>query len=175
MTTRAEELYLEAEADIRNNHFHGALQKFEDILYEEPGYAPAHNSIGWLFKTQFDNYKKAEVHFRAAIKADPDYPHPYFHLSVLLFDLERYEELDTHLQACLKKSIIDKSWIFYRYGMLNEMSGRFAEAIVFYERALLHTMNNEKVKDYQADIGRCHIKQNVGRRNRPWISFGRKK
>src|SRR6187549_1297302 len=97
MTTRTEELFLEAEADIRNSNYPEAFQKYEDILYEEPGYAPAHNSIGWIFKTQFDNYKKAELHFHAAIKADPNYPHPYFHLASLLLDQERFAELEKHL------------------------------------------------------------------------------
>lgn len=171
MTTRTEELFLEAEADIRNSNFHEAFQKYEDILYEEPGYAPAHNSMGWIFKTQFDNYQKAELHFRTAIKADPEYPHPYFHLASLLLDLERYEELEKHLNHCLSKRSLDKSWIYYRFGMLNELGGHFHQAIGFYEKALLNTMNNDKIKDYQTDIERCRIKLNVGQHSKPWISF----
>lgn len=175
MTTRTEELFLEAEADIRNSNYPEAFQKYEDILYEEPGYAPAHNSIGWIFKTQFDDYHKAEIHFHAAIKADPNYPHPYFHLASLLLDLERYTELENHLSYCLTLRSIDKSWVYYRYGMLSEMGGNFHKAISFYEKALINTMNNDKVKDYQTDIERCRIKLNVGRYSNPWVNFRRKK
>ena len=175
MTTRTEELFLEAEADIRNSNFHEAFHKYEDILYEEPSYAPAHNSIGWIFKTQFDNYQKAEIHFNAALRADPDYPHPYFHLATLLLDLERYDELHRHLEKCLTIRTLDKSWVFYRYGMLQEMGGHFLHAIGYYEKALLNTMNNDKVKDYQQDIERCRIKLQVGRNAGPWIRFRRKK
>ena len=171
MTTRTEELFLEAEADIRNSNFQEAFHKYEDILYEEPGYAPAHNSMGWIFKTQFDNYKKAEVHFRTAIKADPSYPHPYFHMASLLLDMERYEELEKHLSHCLSVRTIDKGWIYYRFGMLNELVLHFTEAIVFYEKALINTMNNDKVKDYQTDIERCRTKLKLGKPAPSWQRF----
>ncbi len=64
-----EELFLEAEADIKKSAHVDALRKFETILYDVPNHAPTHNSLGWLYKTQFDDYKKAETHFKTAIKA----------------------------------------------------------------------------------------------------------
>src|SRR5580692_531241 len=79
MNTNMEELYLEAEADIKNNNYAEAFKKYENILYDEPDSAPAHNSMGWLYKTQFDDYAKAENHFLTAIKCDSFYPHAYFH------------------------------------------------------------------------------------------------
>ena len=66
MNANSEELYLEAEADIKNNNYAEAFKKYESILYEEPDSAPAHNSMGWLYKTQFDDYAKAENHFSTA-------------------------------------------------------------------------------------------------------------
>ena len=50
-----------------------------------------------------------------------------------------------------------------------------SKAIDFYEKALINTMNNDKVKDYQTDIERCRIKLNVGRYSKVWVSFRRKK
>ncbi|HRI21093.1 MAG TPA: hypothetical protein PLA68_09060 [Panacibacter sp.] len=161
MTTSFEQTYLEAEADIRNSNYHEAFQKYETILYEEPGYAPAHNSMGWIFKTQFDNYEKAETHFRAAIQANPSYPHPYFHLAGLLIDLERYDEVKKLLHACLKVVTIDKAWVYYRYAMLAEINGGYNEAIEQYKKAIINCLNNDKVKDYQADIERCKIKNDI--------------
>jgi tetratricopeptide (TPR) repeat protein len=171
MNTRTEELYLEAEADIRNSNYHEAFQKYESILYEEPDYAPAHNSMGWIYKTQFENYQKAEVHFKAAIASDPLYPHPYFHLASILVDLERFEELKEFLDRCLGIRTIDKSWVYFRFGMVSELHGDYAAAIAWYEKALLQTMNNDKVKDYQADIDRCRTKFQVGQKEKPWFSF----
>lgn len=158
MTTKVEQIYLEAEADIRNNNYHEAFEKYETILYEEPSYAPAHNSMGWIYKTQFDNYAKAENHFKASIAADNYYPHPYFHLASIYFDLDRFEELKKHLEKCLKISILEKAWIYYRFGMMDETNAKYADAIEQYKKAILNSFNNEKIAEYKADIERCQTK-----------------
>jgi tetratricopeptide (TPR) repeat protein len=165
MTNRIEETYLEAEADIRNNNYHEAFQKFENILYEDPSFAPAHNSIGWIYKTQFDNYEMAETHFTAAMKIDPQYPHSYFHLASIYIDQERYAELKRHLDRCLKISTIDKAWVYYRLGMLDEIKGNYEKAMREYKNAILHCFNNDKIKSYQADIERCKTKATIAKEN----------
>jgi tetratricopeptide (TPR) repeat protein len=161
MTSKAEELYLEAEADIRNSNYHDAFQKHESIIYEEPDFAPAHNSIGWLYKTQFDSYEKAEMHFKAAMKSNPLYPHPYFHLATLYIDLERIEDLKKHLEQCLKVVTVEKAWIYYRYAMIDEMKGRYDQAVKQYQKAILHCFSNDKIREYQADIERCKTKKGI--------------
>jgi len=158
MTTSFEQLYLEAEAEIRSNNYHEAFQKYESILYEEPDFAPAHNSMGWIYKTQFDNYQKAEMHFKAAIQADNLYPHPYFHLASIYIDLERFDELKKLLEKCLNIITIEKSWVHYRFGLISEFKNNYEQAIKEYRQAILYCMNNEKIKEYQADIERCKTK-----------------
>jgi tetratricopeptide (TPR) repeat protein len=158
MAINIEEIYLEAEADIKNSAYVEAYKKYETILYEEPNYAPAHNSMGWLLKNQFDDLEKAENHFMAAMKSNPLYPHPYFHYAVLLTDMERYKDLEKHLDKCLKISTIEKPWVNARFGILNELKQNFTEAIGFYEKAILTTLSDEKIKDYKADIERCKMK-----------------
>lgn len=161
MTTQAEQTYLEAEADIRNSNYHEAFQKYESILYEEPGFAPAHNSLGWIFRTQFDNYEKAEMHLKAAIQADPLYPHPYFHLAGLYIDLEKFDELKSLLDKSLTIVTIDKAWVYYRFGMMQEIQSQYESAIAFYKKAIINSISNDKIKDYQADIERCTTKQSI--------------
>ena len=121
MNANSEELYLEAEADIKNNNYAEAFKKYESILYEEPDSAPAHNSMGWLYKTQFDDYAKAENHFLTAMKCDPLYPHAYFHMAALLMDMERFDELRQHLDRCLRVRTIDKSWVYGRCALSEEL------------------------------------------------------
>ncbi|MDB5249570.1 MAG: hypothetical protein JWQ40_3964 [Segetibacter sp.] len=171
MTTRIEELYLEAEADIRNNNFQEAFQKYESILCDDPGYAPAHNSMGWIYKSQFENHEKAERHFRAAIKSDPFYPHPYFHLATVMMDMDRFKELEEHLEHCQEVYTIDKSWVHDRFGMMYEMTCDYANAIKSYQQAILSTMNNDKIKEYQADIERCKIKVDITGNSKRWKWF----
>jgi len=161
MNTNMEELYLEAEADIKNNNFAEAFKKYESILYDEPDSAPAHNSLGWLYKTQFDDYAKAENHFQTAMKGDPLYPHPYFHLAALLMDMERFDELNTHLERCLRVRTIEKSWVYGRYALIEELKLNFDKAVFFFEKAILSSQNDEKIKDYKQDIERCEMKTGI--------------
>jgi tetratricopeptide (TPR) repeat protein len=163
MNTQMEELYLEAEADIKNNNYAEAFKKYESILYDEPDSAPAHNSLGWLYKTQFDDYAKAENHFLTAMKGDPLYPHPYFHLAALLTDMERYDELNRHLEKCLNVRTIEKSWVYGRYAMMEEIKMNFEKAIHGFEKAILGSQNDEKIKDYKQDIERCQMKMEINK------------
>jgi tetratricopeptide (TPR) repeat protein len=153
-------IVFEAEADIKKNAHVDALRKYETILYDEPHHAPTHNSLGWIYKTQFDDYNKAETHFKAAIKSDPAYPHPYFHYAVLLTDMDRYEELKKHLDKCLTISTVDKSWVYYRYAIAAELNMHFDDAINYFEKAILNSLNDEKIKEYQTDIERCKKNRN---------------
>ena len=156
-----EELYLEAEADIKNNAFQDAFRKHQSILYEEPNHAPAHNSLGWLFKNQFDDYSAAEKHFKAAMRADPLYPHSYYHYATLLTDQEKFVELNRHLELCLRIPTIEKSWIHAKRGIMEELNLNFDEAIKNYKKAILISLNDDKIKEYKADIERCKAKQEI--------------
>lgn len=158
MNSKFEELYLEAEADIRNNSYVEAFRKYETILYEEPGNAPTLNSMGWLYKTQIEDYRKAEKFYQACINSNTLYPHAYINYAVLLTDMERFEELKKHLAKCLGVATIDKSMIYLRYGIMEELQLNFDAAIEWYEKAILMTLSDEKIKDYQEYISRCRTK-----------------
>ena len=167
MNTNSEELYLEAEADIKNNNYAEAFKKYESILYDEPDSAPAHNSLGWLYKTQFDDYAKAENHFLTAIKCDPLYPHSYFHIAALLMDMERFDELSLHLEKCLRTRTIDKSWVYGRYALSEELRQRYEKAIYYFEKAILASQNDDKIKDYRQDIERIEMKMEICKKHSP--------
>ena len=161
MNANSEELYLEAEADIKNNNYAEAFKKYESILYEEPDSAPAHNSMGWLYKTQFDDYAKAENHFQTAVKCDPLYPHSYFHIAALFMEMERFDELRSHLDRCLRVRTIDKSWVYGRYALAEEARQNYEKAVFYFEKAIMASQNDEKIKDYRSDIERCQMKTEI--------------
>src|SRR5438105_3203530 len=101
MNAQLVEVYLEAECDIKNNNYIEAFRKYESILFEEPAHAATHNSLGWIYKTQMDDYAKAESHYMAAIKGDPAYPHAYLNYAVLLMELERFNDLDELVERAM--------------------------------------------------------------------------
>ncbi len=162
-----DELYLESEADIKNSEYTEAFKKCEAILYEEPDHAPAHNSLGWIFKTQFDDYARAENHFLMAMKMAPMYPHPYFHYATLLTDLERWDDLDLHLSFCNEIATLDKCWINSKRAAMYELTQNFSEAIKFYEKAILYSISDDKIKCYNDDIFRCYLKDDIVNPRKP--------
>jgi len=165
-----EELYLEAEADIRNNSYVEAFRKYESILYDEPVNGPTLNSLGWLYKTQIEDYKKAEKFYLACINSSPYYPHAYINYAVLLTDMERFDELAKHLERCLTVSTIEKSMIYLRYGIMEELRLNFQEAISYYERAILMSLSDEKIKDCQEFVTRCKTKMELCKQHSSWVA-----
>lgn len=169
MNTSLEELYLDAENDIKANNYLEAFRKYEGILLEEPGHAATHNSMGWIYKTQLEDYKKAESHYKAAMKYEPLYPHAYLNYAVLLTDMERFEELDALLQQALEVPTIEKSWLYQRRGIMQELQLQLDAAMECYEKAALLTLNDDKMKNYRDDVERCKEKAVLAKKYGNWL------
>jgi tetratricopeptide (TPR) repeat protein len=54
-----------------------ALKLLNNILFEEPGYAKLHHTLGCVYFYHAEDLKKAEQHFRLAIRFDPEFAEPY--------------------------------------------------------------------------------------------------
>jgi tetratricopeptide (TPR) repeat protein len=167
MNSHLEELYLEA--DIKNNNYAEAFRKYETILQEEPGNGPTLNSLGWLSKTQLEDYKKAESYYLACIKSNPQYPHAYSNYATLLTDMEKFEELNDLLQKCFEIAVIEKSWVYIKFGQMEELKLNFKEAINCYEKAILVTLIDEKIKEYHDHVNRCRNKIELARNHSKWL------
>jgi tetratricopeptide (TPR) repeat protein len=161
MNSKQEDLYLEAEADVRNQAYLEAKQKYESILYDEPKSAAVHNSLGWIYKTQLEDYEKAENHYNAAIRYDAHYPHPYLNLCHLFFDTERFDELDIHAKQALEIPTVDKSFIYEKLGMKAEHLQKYDEASIFYTMAGRYSYNEERVEDIKKCLARVEWKKGL--------------
>jgi tetratricopeptide (TPR) repeat protein len=170
MNTQLVELYLEAENDIKNNQYAEAFRKYESIIYEEPGNPMAHNSLGWLYKTQLDDYRQAENHYTAALSSSPDHPHAYYNYAILLYELERLEDLNRLLKKMLAFPFLDKAWVYHRHGLVRELFYAFEDAIAYFEKAMLSTLNSEKIKNYQEDVNRCKEKMELAKSHAQWLA-----
>lgn len=161
MNSKTEDLYLEGENAIKNGNIAEAKQLYESILLDDPQCCYAHNSLGWIYKSQFDDYEKAENHYRAAIKFGPHYPHSYYNLFHIMTEMERFEELSTYLKECLHIAILDKTLIYNRLGIIEEFKGEFAKAIEYYKKAIKICLNDEKIEDLKKNIARCEYKSDL--------------
>jgi hypothetical protein len=75
--------------------------------------------------------------------------------------MERFDELNRHLEKCLTIRTIEKSWVYGRYALVEEQKLNFDKAIYYFERAILSSQNDEKIKDYKLDIERCEMKMGI--------------
>jgi tetratricopeptide (TPR) repeat protein len=170
MNSQLEEIYLEAEADIKNNNYVEAFRKYETILMEEPGNGPTLNSLGWLSKTQIEDFEKAEAYYKASISSDPVYPHSYLNYASLLMDMERFEDLAQLLEKCFLVSTIEKSLVYTKFGLMEELRLNFKEAVVYFEKAILVSVSDEKIKDNQQHIDRCRQKIELAKNHTNWLN-----
>ena len=56
MQTDFEELYLQSEQAIKDGDLIRAKGLIEHMLMEDPRSAIAHNSMGWFYRVQFEDY-----------------------------------------------------------------------------------------------------------------------
>ncbi|WP_207428863.1 tetratricopeptide repeat protein [Pedobacter sp. SYSU D00535] len=158
MNSHLEDTYLEAEEAIRNSNYPHAKHLLESIIMEEPNFVPAHNSLGWLYRTQLDDYKRAENHFLTALNTDRYYPHTYNNLFVLYTNLEDWTKIKQLGQRALTIPLVDKALVFYRLGIAEEYQLNFEEAIKYYKKAIQRCLNFESLEDYKKAITNCEYK-----------------
>jgi len=161
MTSRLEELYLEGEQAIKNGDFVEAMHKLEEMLSEDPQSCRAHNSLGWLYKTQLDEYDRAEMHYKMCLKYAPHYPHAYWNYVYLLTDLERFDEASHLMQKALTVPSVDKPAVHNRLGLIHELQGKFEAAITYFKQAIRLSLNNDFIEDCKRNIERCEYKINL--------------
>jgi tetratricopeptide (TPR) repeat protein len=153
-----EDLYLESDLAIKNGNYAEAKNLLENILSEEPNYSLAHNSLGWIYRTQFDDYATAENHYLAAIRFCPEYPHAYWNYVYLLTDMERFNELEGMLYRCLKVAMINKAQVYNQFGLMYEFQEQYPQAIENYRKAMRVSVNDDKIEEYRKSISRCELK-----------------
>jgi hypothetical protein len=53
---------------------------------------------------------------------------------------------------------MDKSLIYNRFGLLEEMKENFSQAIIYYKRAIKLCLIDDKMEDMKKNIARCEYK-----------------
>lgn len=155
-----EELFLEADRALDEGNLSEGKRLLEDILQEEPSYGKAHNHLGWLYKTKYQDYRIAEKHFKLAIKFDPEYPPSYINYAYLLRDLGRLDELELLLNKALQVEATNKCSLNDEFGSLYELKGDYKKAIEYYNKAIKLSLNDKIVEDLRNHVKRCRRKQN---------------
>lgn len=158
---RIEDLYYLADKAIDDGNISESRDLLEKILSEDPGYANAHNHLGWLYKYKFADVKRAENHYRLSIKFNPEGSAQYLNLAYLLRDQNRLGELEEVLQAALKVDAVSKVSVYDEIGSLHELRGDYKKAIENYKKAIYLCLNNSTIEDLKKSVERCKIKKGM--------------
>lgn len=158
-------LYSTDEKFIKINHlirwgkYIKAKRMLEEILEEEPDHARAHYETGMIYLCQLINYEMAEFHFKLAIKFCPVEVFAYYAYQKLLFQQSRYDELIDFSEKALSVKSIYKALIYKFMAACFEEQQKLKKAIVYYEKALLYSLNEIEFEQLKKMIERVKTKQ----------------
>ncbi len=102
METNVEDMILKVDQLFDDGEYAEGRNLLEEILEMEPDCGRAHNHVGWLHYYKLDNYKRAEYHYKLAIKFSPRYPAAWLNYAIFLAYLGRTDELKDLAERALK-------------------------------------------------------------------------
>ncbi len=154
-----ERYILDAEKAFEQNDFLEGMRLLEEALTIEPNYAKAHNHMGWLYLFHLNDWAKAEIHLKLALKNAPVYHAPYIHMSHMLFEKRQFAELNQLLEKALITGSVSKSFVYNEYGRMNEVNGKLRKAVKYYKTAVRWSFNDQELNVYKDNIRRCRDKR----------------
>jgi tetratricopeptide (TPR) repeat protein len=158
MSAELENKYLESDSLIKQGDFIGAKSILESLIFDYPKSGMVHNSLGWLYRTQMENYKQAAEHFKASINFDPEYPHSYFNYAYMLLDLDDPKGARQVLDKAFSSRSVNKPKLRYELARVYEYEGDWDKAMEYYRLAMNSSINNELLSDIERDMERCQRK-----------------
>lgn len=148
-----------AEKAFEEKDFMEGMRLLEEALTIEPHFGKAYNHMGWLYLYHLNDWDKAESYLKLALKFSPKYSAPYIHLSYMLFEKGRFDELNELLKNALDVGGVQKSFIFNEYGQIDKARGKYSQAIRNYKTALQWSFNDQDITECKNHIKRCKKKR----------------
>jgi len=161
MDTYVDELYLRASALITENKIDEALPLYHEILSYNPIYGKAHNDLGWIYVTKFDDYVKAESYFILAQKYGPNLPYVYLHLGKLYTDKRAYNKALEILNKGLLVSGADTASLYSSIAYVYERRYDYIKAAHYLKLAKKEAGNVDFMNWVKNDKKRLKMKMNT--------------
>ncbi|CAN5608131.1 hypothetical protein BH20ACI4_BH20ACI4_05700 [soil metagenome] len=157
----AEEMFAQADKLLNDGVIIEAVEKLTQILRRNPRFGKAYNHLGWVYETKYKNMQRAEEYYRAAMQYAPHYNAAYLNYSYFLSNLGRFDDLKVHLDKVSQIPGIAKDTIANEYAIMYEMQGNLQEAIDYYQKAAIVTLDITKLDKYKESIERCRQKMEI--------------
>ncbi|MCD9188683.1 MAG: tetratricopeptide repeat protein [Pyrinomonadaceae bacterium] len=156
-----EELFAQADRLLNDGIIMEAVEKLSQILKRNPKFGKAYNHLGWVYETKYKNSARAEEYYQAAIRYAPHYNAAYLNYSYFLSNLGRFDDLKAHLDRVSQIPGIAKDTIANEYAIMYEMQGNLSQAMDYYQKAALITLDGGKLDKYKEGIERCKKKLEI--------------
>ncbi len=148
-----------AQEAVYEGDYNQANRLLYNALYDEPGYARLHYTLGWMYHYYQFNEAKAIRHYELTLYFDASLDYAFRQLVDLLMDKKRYENVHSLLLKAENTDAMDKDFIYETLGNLAEKQGDFNIAIAYYKKALMHSMDNHASKEIKDNIKRTRFKK----------------
>jgi Tfp pilus assembly protein PilF len=157
----AEEMFAQADRLLNEGRIMEAVEKLTHILRRNPRFGKAYNHLGWVYETKYKNMQRAEEYYKAAMQYAPNYNASYLNYSYFLSNLGRFDELKAHLDRVSQIPGIAKDTIANEYAIMYEMQGNLQEAMDYYQKAAIVTLDITKLDKYKESVERCRRKMEI--------------
>lgn len=159
--TKLEEILDQANNDIKEGLYDEATNKLEKIIDKDSNFGKAYNHLGYLYEVKFKEFEKGETLYKLCLEKSPMYPAVYYNYSILLSTLGKWDELKDLLDKAINIPGITKSTIYNEYAIMYEQQGKLDEAIEYYRKAALGTLDKSVLERAKGSIDRCKMKKEL--------------
>lgn len=129
-----------------------------NILEEYPDSGKAHNYLGWIYNYKIIDFKKAEEHYKLALKFDKDYPPSYVNYAYFLIEIGDFKEMISFAKEALKNKYSDKGIIYNQLAKAQELRDELKLAYTNYLLARKHTLANNYMEEINSSLLRVKSK-----------------
>lgn len=139
--------------------YESSLKLLQKLLYDEPGYARLHHTLGIVYFCYADRPEEAEKHLRLAIQFDEKFAEPYWYLGKLLSDGDRLDEAIEVFKNGMNAKRARKAELLSEAGRAYELKKKLGMAIRHYKKALGYSAELWSCLVIEQSIKRCKRKQ----------------
>lgn len=144
---------------LKAGRIEDALQDINLLLTRDPESGKAQAMLGHLQFRYYGNPAAAEEAFKKAMRVEGDLPELYLDYGELLLQTGKYTEMVAVLNKATEIPMMPLDRVNRLFGMLYERQARWDEAMDYYTKAILYTLDNDLMDQYEKDLQRCRRKQ----------------
>ena len=157
--TKLQEMLDQANLEIKNGKYQVASDILEKIIDIDPNFGKAYNHLAYLYDVKFKEYEKGETLYKLCLEKSPMYPAVYFNYAVLLSTLGKYDELKELLDKAITIPGITLATIYNEYAIMYEQQANLDEAIAYYKKCAMNTLDKNVLNRAKESIERCQLKK----------------